>query len=326
MSTRGLVALCALLWTIAAPLAVAQTDFPSKPIRLLVGFPPGGSTDVLARALAQEGRKPLGQEILVVNRPGASGVIAINEVAASAADGYTIGISPSTALTLAHHFMAIRTDLLESTTALLMVGRQRIGLVTQSTSPAHTLKELLELARKSPGKVSVGIPGLGTKVELITRAIGLYEKVQFNVVPFQGDAGVATGLLGGHINAGSYAAGGWISQVRGGTMRLLVSYEDDRFDVAPDVPTLKEIGYPLTSDNIQYLFGPKGLPPALVKRLISAFTEASRSHAYISVATENGLYDRNPLVGEALEQFLLKDRSNNTELVEKLGLGLKKRP
>ena len=323
---RAFVAAFGLALLLGAPFAGAQSDFPSKPIRLLVGFPPGGSTDVLARALAQEARKPLGQEIIVVNRPGASGVIAINEVIASPADGYTIGVSPSTALTLAHHFMDIRTDLLDATTALMMVGRQRIGLVTQSASPARTLKELVELAKKNPGKISVGIPGLGTKVELITRAIGLYEKVNFNVVPFQGDAGVATNLLGGHINAGSYAAGGWVNQVRAGTMRLLVSYEDDRFDVAPNVPTLKEMGYPLTSDNIQYLYAPKGLPPAVSKRLVSAFTEASRSHTYIDVATQNGLYDKNPLTGEALEKFLFKDRSNNTELVAKLGLGLKKKP
>jgi tripartite-type tricarboxylate transporter receptor subunit TctC len=281
---------------------------------------------VLARALAQEGRKPLGQEIVVVNRPGASGVIAMNEVAASPADGYTIAVTPSTALTLAHHFMDIRSDLLEATTALMLVGRQRIGLVTTAQSPQRTLKELVDAARQNPGKVSVGIPGLGTKVELITRAIGVYEKVQFNVVPFQGDAGVVTGLLGGHINAGSYSAGGWMNQVRAGTLRLLVSYEDERFDVAPQVPTLTEVGHPLTGNAIQYLLGPRGLPPAVVKRLVAAFSEASRSQTYIEVATQNGLYDKNPLVGEALSTFLHKDRAANTDLVTKLGLGLKKKP
>lgn len=308
---------------LAPSLSQAQ-EFPSKPIRIIVGFPPGGSTDVLARALAQEARKPFGQEVLIVNRPGASGVIGINEVAASSADGYTVGVTPSTALTLAHHFMDIRPDLLEATSALMLVGRQRIGMVAQGDTPHRNLKELVEYARKNPGKVAVGIPGLGTKVELITRAIGLYEKVDFNVVPFQGDAGVMTNLLGGHIMAGSYAAGGWTNQVRAGTMRLLVSFEDDRFDVAPEVPTLLQLGYGLTGATIQYLYGPKGLPPAIARRLISAFGEASRSPGYVEVATQNGLYDKNPLVGDALETFLLKDRTANTELVGKLGL--KKKP
>ncbi len=309
----------------AASIAVAQ-EFPSKPIRLLVGFPPGGSTDVLARVIAQEGRKSLGQEIVVVNRPGASGVIAINEVAAASPDGYTISISPSSAFTLAHHFMAIRPDLLEATTALLLVGRQRIGILTHSDSPHRNLKEFVEYAKKNPGKVSVGIPGLGTKVEVITRAIALHEKIDVNVVAFQGDAGVMTSVLGGHVAAGSFAVGGWASHVRSGSMRLLASFEDDRFDVAPGVPTLVELGYPLTGATIQHLYGPRGLPPAIARRLVSAFAEAIRTQAYIDIATQNGLYDKNPLVGEALDAFLLKDRAENTALIEKLGIGLKKNP
>ena len=311
--------------SLACSLAAAQ-EFPAKPIRLLVGFPPGGSTDVLARVLAQEGRKPLGQEIVVVNRPGASGVIAINEVAAAMADGYSIGISPSSAFTLAHLFMDIRPDLLEATTALMLVGRQRIGILVHSDSPQRTLKELVEDARRNPGKVSVGIPGLGTKVELITRALALHEKIDVNIVPFQGDAGVATGLLGGHVAAGSFAVGGWANHVRSGTMRLLASFEEDRFDVAPGVPTMTELGYALTGATIQSLYGPRGLPPAVARRLLAAFAEASRSQAYIDVATQNGLYDRNPLVGEALDTFLLNDRAANAELVAKLGVGLKKKP
>lgn len=320
MKIRMLLALFALAGALAVPIAAAQTDFPSRPIRLLVGFPPGGSTDVLGRALAFEGRKALGQEIVVVNRPGATGVIAINEVAAAAPDGYTIGVSPSTAFTLAHLFMDIRPDLLEATGALLMVARQRIGIVAKGDSPFRTLKEFVEFARKNPGKVSVGIPGTGTKVELITRAIMLQEKVDVSVVPFKGDAGVVTGLLGGHIAAGSFSAGGWAQQVHSGAMRLLASFEDERFDVAPDVPTLVQMGYPLTGAAIQHLYGPKGLPAPIAKRLVGVFSEAIRSPTYVEVATKNGLYEKNPLVGEALDQYLLKDRANNTELVEKLGL------
>jgi len=311
--------------SLASSLAAAQ-EFPSRPIRLLVGFPPGGSTDVLARALAQEGRKWLGQEIIVVNRPGASGVIAANEVAAAMADGHTIGVSPSTAFTLAHLFMDIRTDLLEATSALMLVGRQRIGILAQGDSPHRTLKEFMDNARKNPGKITVGIPGLGTKVELITRAIALHEKVELNVVAFQGDAGVMTNLLGGHIAAGSFSVGGWANHVRSGTMRLLASFEDDRFDVAPGVPTLLELGYPLTGAAIQYLYGPRNLPPAVARRIIAAFTDASRSPAFIEVATQNGLYDKNPLVGEALDTYLAKDRAANVELVAKLGVGLKRKP
>ena len=316
--------LVALLLVLASPFAAAQADFPSKPIRLLVGFPPGGSTDVLARALAHEGRKLLGQEIVVVNKPGASGVIAVNEVAAASPDGYTIGLSPSTAFTLAHHFMDIRPDLLDTTTALLMAGRQRVGMVTKGDSPFQTLKDLVEFARKNPGKVSIGIPGAGTSVELFTRAVLLHDKIDVSVVPFKGDAGVVTGLLGGHITAGSFSAGGWMQQVQAGAMRLLASFENDRFPVAPKVPTLEELGYGLTGAAIQYVYGPKGLPPAVAKRLIAGFTKAIRAPTYVDVATKNGLYDKNALVGDELNAYLLKDRATNTALVEKVGLKKKR--
>ena len=324
MKIRKLLVLFALAGALAAPIAAAQTDFPSRPIRLLVGFHPGGSTDVLGRALAHEARKPLGQEILVVNKPGATGVIAINEVAAASPDGYTIGLSPSTAFTLAHHFMDIRQDLLDITSPLLMAGRQRIGMVTKGDSPHKTLKDLVEFARKNPGKVSIGIPGAGTSVELFTRAVLLHDKIDVSVVPFKGDAGVVTGLLGGHIAAGSFSAGGWAQQVQDGAMRLLASFENDRFEVAPKVPTLAEMGYGLTGAAIQYVYAPKGLPPASAKRLIAAFTEAIRAPTYVDIATKNGLYDKNALVGDALNAYLLKDRVTNTALVEKVGLKKKR--
>lgn len=320
MTTRTTTALLALALVFTTSMAAAQSDFPNRLIRLLVGFPPGGSTDVLGRALAFESRKSLGQEVLVVNKPGASGVIAVNEVAAAGPDGYTIGISPSTAFTLAHHFMDIRPDLLEATTALLMVGRQRIGMVVKGDSPHKTLKDLVEFARKNPGKASVGIPGTGTSVELFTRAVLLHDNVNVVVVPFKGDAGVVTGLLGGHIAAGSFSAGGWAQQVQGGAMRLIASFESDRFDVAPNVPTLAEMGYGLTGAAIQYLYGPKGLPPAVAKRLIAVFAEAMQAPSYVEVATKNALYDKHALDGDALSAYLLKDRAANSALVEKVGL------
>jgi len=324
MDTRITTALFAVALTLTASLTAAQSDFPNRPLRLLVGFPPGGATDVLARALAHETRVPLGQEVLVVNKPGASGLIAINEVAGAKPDGYTIGLAPTSAFTLAFHFMDVRPDLLEITDALMMAARQRVGMVVKGDSPHKTLKDLVEFARKNPGKVSVGVPGVGTSVEVFTRAILQHAKIDATVVPFKGDTGVSTALLGGQIVAGSFSAGGWAQQVQAGAMRLIASFQDDRFSVAPDVPTLEEMGYGLTGTNIQIIYGPKGLPPAVAKRLIAVFTEAARSPTYVEIATKNELYDKNALVGDALTAYLLKDRATNSALVKKLGL--KKQP
>lgn len=301
------------------PIAGAQADYPNRPIRLLVGFPPGGSTDVLARTLAQEVRGSLG-EVVIINKPGAAGTVMIQEVIAAPADGYTIAITPSTAMTLAHQFQNIRPDLLEATDALLMVGRQRVGMATSKDSPLKTMKDFVAAARAAPGKLSVGIPGAGTSVDLMVRAILAHEKIEANVVPFQGDAPVATALLGNHISAGAFAAGGWAPQVRGGALRLLASFEAERADVAPDVPTLAELGYGLKGNAIQYLLGPKGLPPAVAKRLIDAFGAASRTPSYIDIATKNALYDKQSTSGTALDRQLVADRAELAGLVDKLGL------
>ena len=317
---RSMIAAVSLAVAFAPSFAAAQADFPNRPIRLLVGFPPGGSTDVLARTLAHESRKAFGQDVIVINKPGASGALSVLEAVASPPDGYTIGISPSSTFTLAYHFQNIRPDLLEATSALIVAGRQRIGIAAKSDNPIRTLPDLIEAARKQPGKLSVGIPGMGTMVELITRAIFRQAKVDVNIVPFQGDAPIVTAILGGHVTAGSFAAGGWAPQIGAGTLRLLASMEAERAEAAPDVPTVMELGYPLKGGAIQFMYAPRGLPAPVRKRLIDVFLEASRTPGYVEIAKKNALYDANATTGDALDQYLLKDRAGITELVTSLGL------
>ncbi len=318
MNTR-IVAVLFVLALGASPVA-AQSDFPNHPLKIVVGFPPGGATDVLARVLAQESRGLLGQELVVMNRPGANGSIAINEVAAAKPDGYTLGMAPTSAFTLAFHFLDIRADLLDITEPLMMAGRQRVGMVVKGDGPFKTLKDLLVSARQNPGKVPIGISGVGSSVDVFTRSVLLRANVEAIIVPFKGDAEVTTALLGGQVVAGSYAAGGFAPHVQSGALRVVASYQEDRLGMAPDVPTLLEMGYGLTGTNIQFVYGPKGLPPAVAKRLIAVFTQAAQNPAYVDIATKNDLYDKRPLVGQALADYLLKDRATNSELVEKLGL------
>jgi tripartite-type tricarboxylate transporter receptor subunit TctC len=324
MKTRLATALVASVLACSASLAAAQSDFPNRPVRILVGFPPGGATDILARALAQEARVTFGQEMIIMNRAGANGSIAINEVIAAKPDGYTIGIAPTSAFTLAFHFMDIRPDLLEGIDALMMAARQRVGMVVRSDSAHKTLKDLVEFARKNPGKLPIGVSGVGSSVDVFTRTILQRARIDAIVVPFKGDADVTTALLGGQVAAGSYAAGGWAQQVQAGAMRLVASFMEDRFSVAPDVPTLEEMGYGLTGTNIQFIYGPKGMPPAVAKRLIAVFSEAARSPTYVQIAVRNELYEKNLIVGQALMDYLLKDRATNAALVDKLGMKKKK--
>ncbi len=320
MNTRISATLLALTLSFSVSMAAAQGGYPSQPIKLLVGFPPGGSTDILARALANEVRTALNQEVVVITRAGASGAISVSEVVAAKPDGYTLGINPSSAFTLAFHFMDTRPDFMDVIDPLMMVARQRVGTVVKGDSPHKTLKDFIEFARRNPGKASIGVPGIGTSVEVFARALLHAAKVDAIVVPFKGDSGVNTALLGGQIVAGAMSAAGFAQQVQNGTLRAIASHESDRFDFAPDVPTLEEMGYGLVGKSIQFLYGPKGLPPAIAQRLINVFTQASRTPVFIDIATKNGLYDKTPLVGAELTALLLKDRASNAELVVKLGM------
>ena len=303
--------------------AFAQSDFPNKTIRLLVGFPAGGSTDVLGRIMGQEIRKSTGQDVLIINKPGASGALAINELISSPADGYTVVLTPSTITTLAHKFQNIRTDMLESTSAIAMTGRLRVGIATRIDSPVKTLKEFISAARAQPGKLSVGVPGAGTMSALIIIAVIRHENVEVNIVPMLGDAPVSSAILGGHISAGSASSAAWTIHVREGTMHLLASAEGLRSEAAPDVPTLQEAGYPYKSSAIQYVLAPKGLPEPVRQKLIELFTAASRTPNYIDIAKKNDLFDNQLLNGDALDKYLLDDRAAISALVDSLGMGRK---
>jgi tripartite-type tricarboxylate transporter receptor subunit TctC len=319
---RSLVAAVAALIGVVGFVssAQAQSDFPNHPIRILVGFPPGGSTDVLSRTLAQEARQALGQDVVIINKPGATGAIAAIEVANSPADGYTLGVTPSSTMTLAHQLQNIRSDLLESTSALISVGSQRTGIAVAADSEFATFQDLIARARREPGKISIGVPGSGTMSDLMCRSLFREAGVDINIVPFNGDAPVATAVLGGHVQVGSFSAGGWNPLIAAGKMRLLASLEETRADLAPNTPTLIELGYPIKGGTIQYMYAPKGVPPAILARLIEVFTRAAKSQTYVDIAKQNALYDAQMIAGPDLDAYLLKDRTANAALVEKLGL------
>ena len=130
----------------------------------------------------------------------------------------------------------------------------------------------------------------------------------------------STSLLGGQIVAGSLSTAGFAAQVKAGKMRVVASYQEDRFDMARDVPTLEEMGYGLRATSIQFVYGPKGVPPAVANRVIGDFAKATRSRLFVGVAMNNDLYDKDLLTRDALNAYLLKDRATNRVLIEKLGM------
>jgi tripartite-type tricarboxylate transporter receptor subunit TctC len=290
---------------------------------MLIGLAPGGSTDIVGRALAQEAKKYLGKEVIIVNRPGANGTVAATQVVTSKPDGYTLGATPSSSFTITPLLVELQVDLMKESIPILSFARFNVGIFVKSDSPFKTLKEFLEYAKQNPGKTTYGHPGVGTRPHLVMEMIALQEGAKINFVAFPGDTPTATALLGGHVMTAGCSAGGWISHAQARTLRLLAVTEEERMDLFPEIPTVVELGYPFTLPTIVFLYGPKGLSESTIKILEDAFGKASQSPAFKEVANNNALYSKKYMFREELAKFLQTEKEKTGDMIQRLGLGKK---
>ena len=263
---KGLAGLAVLAATFAA--AQAQ-NWPSQNIRIVVPFPPGGSTDVLARRLAEGLRERLGQTVVVENRPGAGGTIGSEFVAKSAPDGYTLlmgvtgshGVAPSLYPKLGYQ------PLRDFAPISLLVSAPLV-LVVNPEVPAKTLKEFIALAKKEPDTLTYGTPGNGTSMHLTGVTFDLQAGTKLVHVPYKGSAGALTDLLSGQIKTMFGDLLVVLPQIRAGKINALAVTSKTRNPLLPDVPTMAEAGLPgFEVLSWQGLFAPAGTPPAVVDRL-----------------------------------------------------------
>ncbi|MFH1335669.1 MAG: tripartite tricarboxylate transporter substrate binding protein [Candidatus Zixiibacteriota bacterium] len=318
-----LASLLSFFFFVSAGISMAQVDYPTKPIQMLIGYPPGGSTDIMGRALAQEAKKYLGKEILIINRPGANGTVAATHVVTQKPDGYTIGTTPSASFTITPLLQELKVDILKESIPILSFGKFHVGIFVKTDSPFKTFNDFIKYAKQNPGKVTYGHPGSGTRPHLVMEMIAAQEGAKINFVAFKGDTPTATALLGGHIMVASCSAGGWISHIQAGSIRLLAISEDERMDSFPDIPNVIELGYPFPLPTILVLYGPKGLPEYAVKKLEEAFVKASQSPAFREFATKNELYSKKIMVRDELSKFLNEEKTKTHDIIQKIGLGKK---
>ena len=303
-------------------VAYAQ-DFPTKPINLLVGYPAGGSTDLSVRALAAEAAKILKQPIVVSNVAGAAGTLVLGRVKAEKPDGYTIFNAPTANFCRIPHLQAVPYDPLKDFTFIMQYGLYQYGLVVRADSPWKTFEEFVDYAKKNPRKVNYGTSGLGTGQHLAMEYLANKEKIAWNHVPFPGGLQAVTALLGGHVQAVSQTTE-WKEHVNAGTLRLLVVWTDQRLKAFPNVPTLREKGYPFAVHSALSFMGPAGMPKAAVEKLQNAFAKAMESKPFIDVMDK---FDMPPayLDSDALTKLVQKDYNETGELIKTLGIGLYKK-
>ena len=270
---RGLLAACAALW-LGAPLA--QPNYPTKPIRFIVTFPPGGSSDLIARALAAVLSDRLRQQVLVENRPGAGGNIGIDAVAKSAPDGYTMGLGAAGALAAnVSLYPKMPYDPVKDLAPVSNVAFVPFFLVAKTALPANDLRELVALASAKPGQLMLGYGGNGTAMHLSGELFKLMAKIQLVNVPYKGSGPAAMDAVSGQLDLAVVDVASAINQVKAGRLKAIAVTSAKRVSVAPDVPTLAEAG--LAGYEATGWFGvvmPAATPAEIIGRMNSELVTA----------------------------------------------------
>jgi len=256
-------------WFIFASIASAQEPYPTKPVRLVAPYPPGGSSDVLARVIAQKLTDALGRQVIVENRPGATGNIGHELVAKSASDGYTLLLTTkSQMVNNPYLFKRLPFDPLNDFSLLSLIATAGHVLVVHPAVPARSVKELVALAKARPGKLSYGSAGAGSTVGIVAEVFKSITKVDILAVPYKGTVLAVSDVVGGQIEMVFSDMVPAVPQIRGGRLRALTVTTTDRSPALPQVPTMIESGItePLPT-QWWGISGPKGMPPAIVSRL-----------------------------------------------------------
>lgn len=253
------------------PALAQRGAWPARPVRLVVPFPAGGSTDLVARYLAKGLGERLGQPFVVDNRTGASGNIGTDAVAKAAADGQTLGLVTSGPLVNNRYlFKSMPFDAVRDLTPIALACEIPMVFATQpARTPATGLAQFLATARAGNGRTSVGTPGNGTIGHLTMEAINLHSQALLRNVPYRGDVPGITDLLGGSIDAVVGPITAFIPHLQSGRLRGLAVTSGQRFPGLPDIPTAQEQGIPITATVWLALVGPAGLPPAIAQTLNS---------------------------------------------------------
>ena len=259
---------------LAAPLfANAQGNYPNKPIRMIIPFAPGGASDFVGRIMQPKMQELLGQPIVVENKPGAAGSIGMDFVAKSAPDGYTVFLGNIGSIAINPAVLPAQSSVpTRDLVAITQVVDVPSIIIAHPSLPVSSLRELIAYAKANPGKLNYGSPGSGSVDRLvieILRKVGGLEMVH---VPYKGGAGPAVaGLMGGETNLMSATAASSLPGIRAGRLKALAVTGEKRLDQLPDVPTVKEEGYPdLTASSWQGLFVPAGTPKEAIDKLYDA--------------------------------------------------------
>lgn len=318
---NGLKNLAAAAVFVAMSSSAWGQDFPNKPITLIVPWPAGGSTDIAMRAIADSASKQLGQPIAVDNKAGGGGTVGPATMAAAAKpDGYTISQMPITVFRLPL-MQDVSWNPETDFTYIVHLTGYTFGVTTNSESQFKTWKDVVEFAKANPGKVTYATPGAGTSLHVGMEQIAGMAGIKLTQVPFKGGAETNAAVLGNHTMLQADSTG-WRPLVDAGKLRLLMVWTDKRSPNFPDVPTLKELGYPMVYDSPFGIAGPKGMDPKIVAKLHDAFKKAIEDPAVIATLAK---YDMVPnyKTTDDYKKFVNEITASERKVIDTLGMAKK---
>ena len=318
LDRRGALALLALV--LAAPLAsAADTQYPAKPIRLIVPFAPGGSSDALGRLVGQKLGQRLGQPVIIENKPGAGTTIGAAEAAKAPADGYTLLLAPAPFVISSLLYPGLPYDPVRDFRGVALLASSPLVITANTSLPASTPQELIALAKAKPGELTYGSPGNGSVPHLATELFKLRTGTNLTHVPYKGAGPAVTDLLAGNISL-MFASPIEVSQhVKAGKLKYIVASTKERSSSLSNVPTVADLGYP--DFNVVAWFGivaPSATPKEIVARLsqeigaVLALPEVKETFAAQGA-------DMSYLPADAFERFLAREREQWAQAIKVSG-------
>ncbi len=263
---------------VARPALAQNAGFPNRPVKMIVGFAAGGSTDVAARIVAQKMSEVLGQSVLVENRPGASGLLAAEDVVKSPPDGYTLMMASQTVLAVAPRLYRKATvDPIKDFAPVAYCGASPLVLVVNPSFPAHTTSEVIAMAKAQPGKIIFGTGGAGTTPHIASEMFQYAAGIKMTHVPYRGEAGAINDLVAGQIPAMFANLSAIMGQLKAGTVRAIAVTSPQRSPLAPDVPTVAETLPGFSAETWFGLIAPAGTPHDVIAKLNAAAQQALAS-------------------------------------------------
>lgn len=292
---------------LTALVSPVSAEYPDKPIRMVVGYAPGGAADKLVRPIIDRLARILKQPFVVDYKPGAGAALAAELTAKAPADGYTLHITDSGPMTILPHMRKLGYDPLSSFTPISMVGGGGVVVVVLPSSKATDMKSLIELAKKDPKNWSYGTSGVGGVGHLAGEQFKAAAKINIDHIPYKGGSPAITELLGGHVPILFSSLGAAAAHIQAGRLRALADSSGKRSSMFPDVPTMAEAGFPGFDASIWFsIVGPAGLPKEVMDKLVPALTSVMKDPEVILAIKREG-YDPMPMTPQQTAERIKSD-------------------